>query len=79
MPLAFNQNDVKGFHFEQILEKIKKKKENISLASKNARFVPSSETVQFIGALECLSLNSSVDVMLKNVKYTAGPTCIIMT
>jgi len=78
VPLAFNQNDVKGFHFEQILEKIKKK-QNISQASKNARFVPSSETVQFIGALECLSLNSSVDVMLKNVKYTAGPTCIIMT
>lgn len=78
MPLAFNQNDVKGFHFEQILEKIKKKAK-ISLASKNSRFVPSSETVQFIGALECLSLNSSVDVMLKSGKYTAGPTCIIMT
>ena len=77
--MAFNQNDVKGFHFEQVLEKIKKSK-TFSLASKNARFVPSSETVQFMGGLECLSLNSSVDVMLKkNVKYSAGLTCIIMT
>ena len=39
--------------------------------------MPSSETAQFIVRLECLSIHGSVDVTLTNVKYTAGPTCII--